>query len=277
MKVITLTPKKDFNLPVIGYKISPDEFSNKTIEEIKQLPAREGNTRKTIGDLFNVSGETVDSAKDLEIRIEGNAEKVKKIGYKMTAGKITIQGNAGFYLGDSMQNGEIEVEGDALSWLGVRMHGGKIHIHGRAGDFIGGSYRGMMLGIEQGEIIVDKDAGSYIGFWMRGGKIHIKGNTGPFAGMHMQGGQILIEGNTGAKLGALMKKGKIILMGHTPRILPSHTFEEIKKSAKFSGIKYQGPFYLFTGDIAEDGTGKVYINKEANPQLAFYEKYIEDI
>ncbi len=277
MKTITITPKKDFNLPIIGYKISPDEFAKKSIDEIASLPAREGNTRKTLGDLFDITGESADNPNELEIIINGNAEKVKKIGYKMTGGKITINGDAGFYLGDSMENGEIEVNGNALSWIGVRMHGGKIHIHGNAGDFIGGSYRGMMLGIENGEITIDKNAGAYLGFWMRGGKIHIKGSTGPFAGMHMQGGELLIEGDSGAKLGALMTKGKIILLGHTPRILPSHTFEEIKKSAKFKGTKYAGPFYFFTGDIAEDGSGKLYIKKETNTHLAFYEKYIEDI
>ena len=35
-----------------------------------------------------------------------------------------------------------------------------------------------------------------------------------------------------------------------------------------------GPFYVFLGDIAEKGTGKLFVSKANNPQLKMYEKYL---
>jgi len=36
----------------------------------------------------------------------------------------------------------------------------------------------------------------------------------------------------------------------------------------------QGPFYVFLGDFAEKGTGKLFISKANNPQLKTYEKFL---
>jgi hypothetical protein len=37
----------------------------------------------------------------------------------------------------------------------------------------------------------------------------------------------------------------------------------------------QGPFYVFLGDLAEHGTGKLFISKAKNPQLGpVYDKYL---
>ena len=35
-----------------------------------------------------------------------------------------------------------------------------------------------------------------------------------------------------------------------------------------------GPFYVFLGDLAEHGTGKLFISKAVNTHLKFYEKYL---
>jgi len=57
-------------------------------------------------------------------------------------------------------------------------------------------------------------------------------------------------------------------------VLPSFTIDSIKKKAEVNGEEKQGPFYLFTGDIAEKGNGKLYIAQTKNQHLSFYEKYL---
>jgi hypothetical protein len=36
----------------------------------------------------------------------------------------------------------------------------------------------------------------------------------------------------------------------------------------------EGPFYVFLGDLAEHGNGKLFISKSANSQLRYYEKFL---
>jgi hypothetical protein len=43
---------------------------------------------------------------------------------------------------------------------------------------------------------------------------------------------------------------------------------------RIDGEKLAGPFYLFIGDIAEEGEGKLYISKASNTHLKFYENLI---
>jgi hypothetical protein len=77
------------------------------------------------------------------------------------------------------------------------------------------------------------------------------------------------------KAGAQMKAGKIIVNGHIPSILPRFTFEEIQKKTKFCEEKVAGSFYLSSGDVNEDGKGKLDANVAANSQLKWYEQYLE--
>jgi formylmethanofuran dehydrogenase subunit C len=155
------------------------------------------------------------------------------------------------------------------------MKGGVIEVYGNAGDLIGAPYRGETKGMRGGTIIIHGNAGNEIGCWMMGGLIKVKGNCGLFPGIHMKNGTILIHGNTEGRCGALMKGGKVIILGKIPTILSSFTFEEVRSSVKANGEKIDGPFYVFTGDLNEEGSGKIFISTLNNTHLKFYEKYIE--
>ena len=72
-----------------------------------------------------------------------------------------------------------------------------------------------------------------------------------------------------------MRGGKVIISGYIPAILPSFTFEEIQEKTKFGEEKIAGPFYAFSGDMNEDGKGKLSVRVSANPHLKWYEKYLE--
>lgn len=275
MGEVTLKPKVTFKVPIIAETITPDNFAGKSIEEIAKLEVWEGNRKVVLGELFEITGTPGETPTDTKIIIEGDVRKVRRIGYKMTDGQILVKGSVGMYLGEKMEGGKIIVEGDADSWVGTGMKGGQIEIKGNAGDYIGAPYRGDTKGMKKGIIIIHGNAGNEIGCWMKGGTIIVKGNVGTFPGIHMKKGTILVEGDCAGRCGAMMKGGKITVLGHIPSILPSFTFEEIKKSFKLKKEKIKGPFYLFTGDLNENGAGKLYVSIGKNKHLQFYEKYLE--
>ena len=274
MATITRTPKYSFTVPVYAPCISPDSFAGKTLKEIGELEVWEGNRRKKLKQLFDIKGKTADTPEEITIKLSGNLWKVRRIGEEMTAGKILIDGDAGLHLGVKMRGGTITVKGNADSWLGSQMRGGTIEVMGNAKDYVGGAYRGSGVGMRGGTIIVHGNAGYDVGEWMRGGFIKIMGNVGAYTGVHMQGGTILVQGDSEGRIGALMKGGKIVLMGKIDSILPSFTIQDLKKRTKVEGEAVEGPFYVFIGDLTEDGSGKLFISKKSNPHLSFYERLI---
>ncbi len=270
--MITLTPLKQFKYPVYAECITPDVFQGKDIAEIANLPVNEGNQVKNLSDLFKIEE---DNAATPTITINGDASEVRRIGIGMKNGEIIINGNVGMHLGEKMVGGKITVNGNAGQWVGGGMKNGLIEIHGDAGDYLGSHYRGVSEGMKHGVIVVDGNVGSDSGCYLRGGVIKIKGNAGPFLGYHMSDGTINVEKNAGPRLGANMIGGKIVVGGLAEDMMPTFTIDTSKPKVKIDDTQSaQGPFYVFLGDLAEDGKGKLFISKANNPKLKFYEKYL---
>ena len=275
MREIILTVKKTLNVPVECSEITPNSFAGKSLEQIRGMEIWEGNRRDRLEDIFEVKEEGGAASDELTVRIVGDASRIRKIGYSMTEGSITIEGNAGMYLGEEMSVGSITVSGDVGAWLGSRMKGGTIEVKGNAGDFIGSSYRGSTKGMKGGTIIVHGNAGTEVGCWMRNGTIRIKGSSGMFPGMHMSNGTIYIEKDCAGRAGAQMTGGRVIVGGYVPAILPSFNIEEVRERVKVGEEKISGPFYVFTGDLNENGNGKLFINVAKNPHLKWCGEYLE--
>ena len=274
MKEIILTIKRELCLPVEASEISPDKLAGKSVNEIESTKIWEGNKQLSLNDIFNVSEKPNDSDEST-IRIVGNAAKIRKIGYRTSSGSVIVDGNAGMYVGEEMSGGSILVTGDVGSWLGMKMKGGRIEVKGNAGDYVGAGYRGTTFGMKGGTIIIQGNAGNEVGCWMINGAIRIKQNAGLLPGIHMSNGTILIEGNCEGRAGGQMRGGKVIVSGYIPGILPSFAFEEIQEKTKFGDEKIVGPFYAFSGDMNENGKGKLSVRITANPHLKLYEKYLE--
>jgi len=271
-KMIVLTPLKKYQYPVIAECITPDIFQGKTKEEISHLSVWEGNKERKLCELFKI--ETT-SATSPDITINGNVIKVKRIGWGMTQGEIVVNGNAGMHLGKKMSGGKILVNGNTEGWTGSQMKGGLIEITGNAGDYLGSPYRGSTVGMRKGKIIVHGNVGTDAAIYMKSGIIKIHGNAGSFMGFRMTGGVIHVAKNAGTRLGACMTGGKIVVSGTLENIMPTFALELIKGKVKIeTGEKAIGPFYLFLGDLAETGKGKLFISKENNPQLSQYERFL---
>ncbi len=272
--MITLVPKRVLKFPIEGKNISPDVFAKKSAKQIAAIEMWEGNRKVSIRDLFDIKVDRP-SSEELAIKIKGNVWTVRNIGFKMTMGQIIVDGDAGMHLGEGMSGGTITVSGSAGSWAGSQMKGGTIEIKGDAGDYIGAAYRGSTKGMSGGKIIIHGNAGHEVGCFMRNGVIKILGNVGIFAGIHMNNGTIFVQGTSQGRAGAQMTNGKIVLAGHSEDVMPTFTIEDIKVKVKVDGEKIEGPFYRFTGDLADNGKGKLYVSKPENPYLRFYDKYLD--
>jgi formylmethanofuran dehydrogenase subunit C len=275
MADLAITPVRQFKIPVTAECISPDFVAGKSLREIELTQVWEGNRKVKLRSLFKIEGETGPSPNDCTIKVSGNMSAVRRIGYEMTGGMVQVDGDAGMYLGKRMRGGSITVTGNAGSWLGTQMRNGQIEVKGNAGDSIGGSIRGGTKGMRGGIITIHGHCGTEAGAWMRNGTIRIRGNCDIYAGIHMKNGTIVVERNCAGRVGACMVKGKVIVLGNIGGILPSFQFEEIRDKAKSGEEKIPGPFYVFSGDVNEDGEGKLFARISDNSDLKWNERFIE--
>jgi formylmethanofuran dehydrogenase subunit C len=268
---VTLSLKKELEVPVSAECISPDIFAGKSQEEIAQLQLWEGNRQRALSDLFELEGESEDKPKEIAIRIFGDLSKVRRIGTRMTDGEIVVHGNVGMHVGEEMKGGTIVVEGNAGSWVGAAMRGGTIEVKGSAGDYIGGAYRGSTEGMKGGTIVIHGNAGVEVGGHMRKGLIKIHGEVDQFVGIRMKDGAIVVQGKAKDRAGAFMTGGKIVLCNYVPSVLPTFTIDGLKNRVKIEEEEIRKSFYLFVGDLTERGNGKLYIAKDRNEHLKSYE------
>jgi formylmethanofuran dehydrogenase subunit C len=218
---VTLSLREAVQIPVEVDGVLPERLRGLSRDAISQLPLTQGNVRRFLGDLFDISGSLDD---DQTLVFEGDLHAVKRIGEGQSVGHIKVKGQAGMHLGSGMTGGSIEVFGDVTDWAGAEMRGGVIRVHGSAGDCVGGAYRGSIRGMRGGEILIDGDAGNEVGRVMRRGLIAIGGSCDQYCGSRMIAGNIFVGGVAGARAGAGMKRGLIALLG-TPKVSLLATFE----------------------------------------------------
>ncbi len=272
---LTLRLKKELNTPVLAECVSPDILAGKQPAEIAKLQIWEGNRKCQLGDIFEIKGNSGETPAEAAICLFGDLSKIRRIGAGMTSGKIEAKGDVGMHLGEEMKGGTISVDGNAGSWVGSAMKGGIIEVRKNAGDYIGGAYRGGSKGMGGGTIMINGNAGTEVGRYMLKGLIKIDGSVGQFVGIRMKNGTILVKGKAGERPGAFMTGGKIVLCNHVASVLPTFTIDEIKSKAKADGEEIKESFYLFNGDLAEHGKGKLYVSKRKNPHLKGFEKLLQ--
>ena len=264
MEKVTLTPNGEKYLVLEADCITPDNFAGKTLEQIADLKAWEGNTPQRLGQFFDISGTTAAHAADQAIVINGSVPRVKYIGAKMTAGAILCKGDVDMYCGAWMKGGQILVKGNADAFAGIQMEGGDLVIEGNAGNYCGASYRGDWRGMKGGNILVKGNAGCDIGEYMIGGTITVMGNADINAGIHAgravgakePGGKIVIYGGSPGRVGAQMTRGTIYVLGNIQTMMPGFALKETK-DVELDGKTM--PFKVYTGDRAEAGKGTLYV------------------
>lgn len=248
MATITLKPFKNPELYLECPAISPDVFAGKTPQEIAELEINEGKTRQKLGDYFGIAGSAGKEADETDILIDGDCSRVKYIGSKMTAGSITINGNADMYVGGWMKGGKIHVKGNVDSFCGIAMEGGDILVDGNAQNYVGCAYRGDWRGMRGGTIHIRGNAGNDIGTFMLGGTIIIEKNAFIHVSTHAEGGTVVIKGDVQGRVGGQMVKGDIYVFGNIKYMLPG--FKEIGRVRKEIGGE-NATFRHYIGDLGE--------------------------
>jgi formylmethanofuran dehydrogenase subunit C len=253
-------------VPLEAEVLSPDVTAGLTIDQIRALPVYLGKNQRRVDDFFAVEGDPGG-----ELRIVGDASKVKWIGRDMTRGRLTVDGNAGMHLGSAMKGGVIEVSGNASDWVGAEMTGGFIRIRGNAGGQIGAAYRGSLAGMRDGTILIAGTAGLEVGMRMKRGTIVVAGGVRDFAGLEMKGGTIIL-GGAELRTGASMRRGTIVSLKPIP-VLPTFLYASTYNPT-FLGL-YRGHFDIpdfdipcdpgegayrrYSGDAAIPGTGELFV------------------
>jgi formylmethanofuran dehydrogenase subunit C len=215
---LTLTLREPPTVPLETEGLTPDGFAGRSLGEIEALTVWHGNRRAQLADFFAVSGNG-----DGEMRVEGDLGRVKFLGAGMTAGRLTIAGDAGMHTGADMRGGELIVEGDVREFAGTGMRGGRLVVQGSAGHDLGGPYPGERAGMRGGEILVHGDAADQVGAGLRRGLIAVAGRIGDAAGLRMLAGTIVALGGLGATPGAAMRRGTIVAMSRVT-LLPTFAF-----------------------------------------------------
>ena len=215
---LKLTLHTQPDVPLEADILAPDKLGKLDLKEVEKATIYHGNVQTALADFFTVSGTA-----NGELVLEGDLSRVKHIGSGMTAGKLSVYGNAGAHLGTGMQGGTVYVEGNAADWVAPEMAGGRVHITGNAGHMVGSAYRGGAVGMTGGEIIINGNVGNEAGHAMRNGLIAVGGDAGDFTGVDMLAGTIAVCGRMGIRNGAGMKRGTIISM-HDTEMLPTFSY-----------------------------------------------------
>ena len=267
MKELKLRLKKEPQFPLEADNISPDKFTGKTQEEIKNLPLYHGKEEVKLGDFFEISGKA--SEKDeMKIIIDGNLSKVKRIGEGMSGGEIEINSDVGMHIGTGMKGGKIIVNGNADDWAGAMLQGGELEINGNAGHYVGSAYRGYWQGMKNGTIKVKGSVGNESMLWAKSSKPANKwptlycGSAGAFLGIHNHGGTIVVEGDVDRCAGADQAWGNIVIKGKVSRLLSSYKkIGEVNEIELPNGETIKGKFIEYSGDhsIKKETNGRIFI------------------
>jgi formylmethanofuran dehydrogenase subunit C len=215
MKRITLHMKHAPALRIDARALLPAPLAELPAAEISAMALWHGTERIDVGDLFTVDiGETPCDVPQLVF--EGDMRRFDRLGSRMDAGHLLVEGHAGDFVGVQMSAGKIGVEGDCGSFAACELTGGRIEISGNTGDFAGAALPGDMDGMRGGTLVIHGNAGARLGDRMRRGTIVVFGSTGAFVASRMVAGTIAIAGRVGEHPAYGMRRGSLLLLDAWP-------------------------------------------------------------
>ncbi|MHB1928271.1 MAG: GltB/FmdC/FwdC-like GXGXG domain-containing protein [Acidimicrobiales bacterium] len=155
---------------------------------------------------------------------------------------ITIDGNAGYFIGGLCDGPDITVNGFVGWSVGENLMSGTIRVHGNASECAGASAHGGLIAIEG-------DASSRTGISLKGGTVAVAGDVGHMSGFMAQAGTVLVGGNAGESLGDSLYEavvyvaGKVRSLGADARIeeLTDADVEEVRRLVAAAGFGHVDP------------------------------------
>jgi len=124
---------------------------------------------------------------------------------------ITIDGNAGYYIGGLGDGPDITVNGFVGWSVAENLMSGVVRVRGNASECAGATAHG-------GTLVIEGDASSRAGISLKGGTVAVAGSVGHMSGFMAQAGTILVGGDAGEALGDSLYE-TVIYVGGTVRSL----------------------------------------------------------
>ncbi|MSP85813.1 MAG: formylmethanofuran dehydrogenase subunit C [Methylotenera sp.] len=266
MNALTFTLQKSLRFSINCSTLTPSHLANKSISEISGLLINYGKNQLRVDEIFNISGNV-----GLNIHFKNTSTRLDYLGANMASGCITIEGDAGAYLGFGLKAGIIRCQGNTLAFAACNMLNGLIIIDGNTGDFLGGASAGLRKGMAGGTVVVKGNAGDRAGDQMRRGLILIEGNVGDYCASRMVAGTIGVLGKIGDYACFNMRRGTLLIT-KLPKLhvtmqncgthslpflnLMFKSFEQY--NTQFSSIKARR-VQRFVGDAACNGNGEILL------------------
>jgi formylmethanofuran dehydrogenase subunit C len=268
MSALTFTLKQQPQQRVDMSPLVCQRLQGLSIIDIAAIKLPSGKAKIRVDELFTIEGDDAQ-----HIVIKNDFAKLDFIGKELEGGSITVDGDAGAYLGMGMKAGEIKVSGNAGLYAACEMKNGYLEIAGDVDDFLGAALPGNKMGMKGGIILVKGNAGERVGDHLRRGLILIEGNAGDYCGSRMTAGTIAVMGNTGRYLGYAMRRGTLLLWNapqlsasfndcgsHTLAFLPIlfASFKSLNSKFADASVAFNR-VQRYAGDMAEMGQGEVLV------------------
>jgi formylmethanofuran dehydrogenase subunit C len=268
MSALTLRLRAPPPLAVDMSEVLPERLAGLTRAQIEAIELEVGNRTVALAELFAVFGD------DRHIIVVGDAHaRLTHLGAGMRGGTLSIEGDAGDYIGLRMSAGRIVVSGSAGSFAGCEMSGGAIEIRGSAGDFLGGALAGDKQGMRGGLIHVRGRAGDRVADHMRRGLILLEQGAGAYLGSRMLAGTVLARDTVGAQPGYGLKRGTLLLFealqelpatfndcGAHDLLFLSLLERELAKQGELAAfVPLPGRVRRYCGDLATGGKGEILL------------------
>jgi len=137
--------------------------------------------------------------------------------------EVTIDGNAGYFIGGLCSGPKITVNGFVGWSVGENLMSGSVRVNGNASESAGASARG-------GEIYVSGDASSRAGISLKGGTLVVAGDVGHMSGFMAQAGVMLIGGDARDALGDSLYEAVIYVAGAIDSLGSDAVVEDLEDS-----------------------------------------------
>jgi methylamine---glutamate N-methyltransferase subunit B len=152
---------------------------------------------------------------------------------------VTIDGNAGYYIGGLCDGPDVTVNGFVGWGVGENLMSGTVRVNGNASESAGASAHGGMVAIAG-------DASSRTGISLKGGTVVVAGDVGHMSGFMAQAGTMLVGGDAGEALGdslyeaVIYVAGRVRSLGADARVedLTDEDVLKVKKLVELSGFHH---------------------------------------
>jgi len=161
--------------------------------------------------------------------------------------EVTIDGNAGYFIGGLCDGPDIIIDGFVGWSVGENLMSGTVRVRGSASQSAASSAHG-------GLVVIEGDASLRAGISLKGGALAIAGDAGPMCAFMAQAGTILIGGDAGPSLGDSLYEAVIYVAGRVDSLGADAEIQELDDDdvvAVKEMIEMAGFDHIIPGDVTK--------------------------